>query len=137
MDAIMLSMLAWLNLHTEYEVSPQLPNIAIVENSNLCRLYGVSDAAYCQSIQLKGFYNESQTIFLHADFSATNLQDQSRLLHELVHYVQWANGEHVDGCRGMLEVEAYELQDEWRYQQGMAQQTDPFKLIMLEASCEA
>jgi hypothetical protein len=51
--------------------------------------------------------------------------------------VQWANGEHVECCPGLLEVEAYELQDEWRSQQGIAQQTDPFKLFMLEASCEA
>jgi hypothetical protein len=137
MDAIMLSMLAWLNLHTEYEVSLQLPNIAIVEDNNLCRLYGIHDRDYCKSLKLKGFYNESHTIFLHGNFNVTDRQDQARLLHELVHYVQWANGEHVDGCRGLLEVEAYELQDEWRSQQGIAQQTDPFKLIMLEASCEA
>ncbi|WP_370316169.1 hypothetical protein, partial [Sagittula sp.] len=46
--------------------------------------------ADCQAMQLKGFYNEQRTIFLHADFRQTNLQDQSWLVHELVHYLQWS-----------------------------------------------
>ncbi|MGD8785324.1 MAG: hypothetical protein PVF28_03395 [Thioalkalispiraceae bacterium] len=136
MDAIILSLLGWLNLYTDYDTHVNLPNIVITEKANMCRSYGIKDAGTCEATKLKGFYNESVTIYLHANFNPQDLQDQSRLLHELVHYVQWHNGVDESACWGALEVEAYNLQDEWRIQNGMADITDPFKLVMLEAACD-
>lgn len=135
MDAIMLAMVAWLNLHTEFDMQINLPNVVFMEPANLCNAYGISDPGTCKATQLLGFYNKSQTIYLTSDFNISNPQHQSYLLHELVHYLQWQNGE-GKGCWGTLEVEAYNLQDEWRYQHHVNSQTDAFKLIMLEAACD-
>lgn len=137
MDALMLSMMAWLHFHTGYDVKVEVPNVTITEMTNLCYLYGITEPGNCEAMQLKGFYNESLTIFLHGDFKDDNPTDQSRLLHELVHYIQWHNGENVDGCWGVLEAEAYRLQDLWRLDNGMDKQADPFKLVMLEAACDS
>lgn len=137
MDALMLSMMAWLQFHTGYETEVTLPNVATVEVANLCQNYGLTEVSNCEAMQLKGFYNESHTIFLYGGFSDDNLADQSRLLHEMVHYIQWHNDQHVDGCWGMLEAEAYRLQDQWRLQNDLEAQADPFKLVMLEAACDS
>ena len=136
MDALMLSMMAWLHFHTGYDTKVELPNVAITEVGNLCQNYGVQ-AGNCEAMQLKGFYNERQTNYLHGQFQQENPADQSRLLHELVHYIQWHNAEHVDTCWGVLEVEAYRLQDQWRVEHEMEKQSDPFKLVMLEAACDS
>jgi hypothetical protein len=136
MDAIILSLLGWLNLYTEYDTRVALPNIVITEQANMCQSYGIMDAGTCQATKLKGFYDRRVTIYLHADFDPHDPQDQSRLLHELVHYVQWHNGINDTECWGALEVEAYNLQDEWRILHGMSNITDPFKLVMLEAACD-
>lgn len=137
MDALILSMMVWLQSHTAYDTRVELPNIAIVEVANLCQNYGITQAGNCEAMQLKGFYNESHTIYLYGGFSDQDLADQSRLLHELVHYIQWHNGEHIDGCWGTLEAEAYRLQDQWRVQNNLEAQADPFKLVMLEAACDS
>jgi len=137
MDALMLTLMAWLHFHTGYDVDVQTPNVTITEVMNLCQLYGVDPAANCEAIKLKGFYNERQTIYLYAGFQQVDRDDQARLLHELVHYLQWHNGEHIDGCWGVLEAEAYRLQDQWRVEHGLEKQADPFKLVMLEAACDS
>jgi hypothetical protein len=137
MDAIILSLLAWLNLHTEYDTNVDLPNIVITEPGNICRSYGIMDAGTCEATRLRGFYDRNLTIYLHANFDPNNADDQARLLHELVHYLQWHNGRDENDCWGNLEVEAYTLQDTWRFMHDMPEQADPFKLVMLEAACDA
>lgn len=113
------------------------PNIVITAPLNLCAQYGTITIAECQGLKLAGFYDEEQTIFLRSDFELDNPAHQAWLVHELVHYVQWEAGEHVNACRGVLEVEAYELQDAWREKQGLTASSDAFTLMMLEAGCTA
>lgn len=137
MDALMLSLMAWLHFHTGYDIDLEPPNITITEMANLCQVYGLDPSADCEAMKLMGFYNERHTIYLYAGFEASDATDQSRLLHELVHYVQWHNGEQIEGCWGQLEAAAYRLQDQWRVEQGMKKQADPFRLVMMEAACDS
>lgn len=137
MDALILALLGWLNLHTEYDTYVDLPNIVITEQANMCARYGIHDAGTCAATHLKGFYNKRATIYLHPDFNPADQRDQSRLLHELVHYLQWKNGQNVGACWGHLEVEAYALQDKWRWLNDVPGRADPFKMVMLEAACDA
>lgn len=137
MDALIFSLLAWLNANTSYDTQVTLPNITITEQANLCFNYADRAPAQCQNMRLMGFYNERHTIFLYAGFEDDNPADQARLLHELVHYIQWHNGENVGGCWGMLEAEAYRLQDQWRLENNMPEQADPSRLVMLVAACDS
>ncbi len=130
------AMLLWIDTNTDYEVSYTQPNVVMTEASNLCALYGIQSKERCAASQLAGFYNKDSTIYLRSDYRQGNAEYASWLLHELVHYVQWSNGEHQQQCLGLLEAEAYELQDEWRVQHGLESIVDPFKLILLSASCE-
>lgn len=137
MDALLFSLLAWLELNTDYDTRVGLPNIVVTEQGNMCHTYGIAEKGTCQTTKLKGFYNKNLTIYLHAEFNPQDLNHQSRLLHELVHYIQWNNGRDQGECWGHLEAEAYQLQDRWRADHNVAVVTDPFKLIMLEATCDS
>ena len=136
MNDILIIMMIWLGTNTTYNTSLNFPNIIQTEPTNLCKNYGKYSYQQCKAAQLVGFYNKNYTIYLNHDFNHENINDQSRLIHELVHYVQWANGKHKSTCLGQLEVEAYEIQDQWRIKHNLSSSLDPFKMILLEASCD-
>ena len=63
-----------------------------------------------------GLYNnEIKTVFLDKNFWWASVRDQSILLHELVHHMQYTkNWEHYrKKCKGHIEKEAYDLQEKW------------------------
>lgn len=136
MNDILIMMMVWLGSNTPYNTHISIPNVIQTDNANLCRNYGIASKGQCSTAQLVGFYNKRNTIYLHHNFNHTNISDQGRLLHELVHYVQWANGKHKTTCLGHLEVEAYEIQDRWRARYNLTSTLDPFKKVLLEASCD-
>lgn len=138
MADIISALLLWIGTHTSYAVGQFHPNVAMVEPYRLCRLYGVPNQELCRDLKLKGIYDKDYTIYLRYDFEPDNVEDRARLLHELVHWVQWSNGHNEKTqCMGQLEVEAYELQDQWRAQFGLKARRDAFTLLMLEASCSS
>lgn len=138
MADVISALLLWIGAHTGYTVGRFHPNVVMVEPYRLCRLYGEADQVLCRDLRLKGIYNKAYTIYLRTDFEPESLEDRARLLHELVHWVQWSNGHNEKTqCMGQLEVEAYELQDEWRAQFGLRPKSDAFTLLMLEASCNS
>lgn len=136
MNELVFSLLLWIGDHSSYDVYLPHPNIAQITTHNLCKRYGIDHKERCEDMRLIGFYDTQQTIFLRAQFDNKNLNQQSHLLHEMVHYVQWSNGLDSDYCLGELELEAYELQDTWRFQQGLAPVLGDFNRMMLAASCE-
>lgn len=132
------AILLWIASNSSYAITEFQPNVAMVEPYALCQLYGVQEQKQCDMLKVKGIYNKDFTIYLRHDFDINNVEDRSRLAHELVHWVQWQNGHNeTTHCMGKLEVEAYELQDQWRAQYGLAQKRDDFTMLMLEASCDA
>lgn len=137
MSDIVFALLIWIGQNTDYTVAAVQPNVVMVESYQLCRHYGVSDRRQCEAMRLKGFYDKDLTVYLSHDEAGMNQDQQGRLLHELVHWVQWRNGRNaVSDCMGLLEAEAYELQDSWRSGQGLEARADAFTLMMLKASCE-
>ena len=110
----------------------------MVEPYQLCQRYGVPNQRNCAALKVKGIYDKAFTIYLRNDFNPLGIEDRSRLLHELVHWVQWANGKNeVSNCMGNLEVEAYELQDKWHAQYGLTAKRDEFTMLMMQASCDS
>lgn len=130
------ALLFWIGSQTGYDVNIQPPNIVMTNEFNMCQIYGIKQINQCKTAKLMGFYNKDLTIYLHPDFDVKNNIDRGRLLHELVHYVQWHNNKDETTCLGQLEVEAYRLQDKWLVAEGLKPRADEFKLVMLEASCD-
>jgi hypothetical protein len=137
MRDLMVALLTWIGGNTGYNVDLDLPNIVFTARHNMCAQYGINRVSTCDASGLKAFYDKRETIYFGLKFDATDRDDMGRLLHELVHYVQWANGRPQDTCLGELELEAYDLQDRWRTQRGLQASTGEFKRIMLAASCDA
>lgn len=136
MQDILVSLMTWITLQTPYSLPQTTPNLSFNEPSNICSNYGINSRGQCEAAKLVAFYNTRRTIYLPLSFQLQKIQDRAKLLHELVHYVQWANNEHKRTCLGKLEAEAYRLQDKWLISQSKQPASDPFKLIMLEASCD-
>ena len=136
MQNIIVSLLTWIGSQTTYSIEPHSPNLTFTEPYNICANYGINHKGRCEASRLVAFYNKNNTIYLPLNFNRQNIEDRSVLVHELVHYVQWANNKHKQVCLGELEVEAYELQDKWRISQNLKSNLDPFKMIMLAASCD-
>ena len=136
MQDVMALLLTWIGANSGYDVNLVLPNISMTNAYNICANYGIDNKGQCEAAKLKGYYNKELTIYLPTEFNPQDHADRSRLIHELVHYVQWANNKHKTTCLGHLEVEAYELQDQWRVAHNLNESLDPFRKIMLEASCD-
>ena len=66
-------------------------------------------------------YNEIKTIFLNKDFWWASVRDQSILLHELIHHMQYTKNweQYRKKCKGHIEKEAYDLQEKWLEQRGL------------------
>jgi hypothetical protein len=135
MPELIVALLTWISVNTSYDTDFPQPNIVMTTIHNMCQLYGIKDMPRCDSSGLKGFYNKDITIYLGTDFDMNDPHHVSRLLHELVHYVQYKNGKHEHTCLGHLELEAYDLQDNWRHTQGLEPILAAFNRLMLEASC--
>ncbi len=136
MNEIILSLMLWVGDHTRYDVYLQQPNILQTTQHNMCKSYGIDHKERCESMKLAAFYNKEQTIYLKTNFEPDNPHNQSELLHELVHYIQWSNNLEKNYCLGQLELEAYILQDKWRIQNGLEPLLDDFNRLMLAASCD-
>lgn len=137
MAELILSLFVWIGANSEYDVGFPQPIVVMTTQHNMCQLFGIDDMFRCDVSGLKGFYNEDLTIYLGTDFNADNPHHVSRLLHELVHYVQYKNGVGQGMCRGNLEVEAYDIQDAWRKDNGLEPILAEFNRLMLEANCSA
>ncbi len=138
MNALIIALLIWIGGNSDYAVPATQPNIAMVEPYQLCRRYGVTSQQDCTAIKLMGLYDKAYTVYLRYDFDPADMADRGRLLHELVHWVQWSNKRNeVNSCMGRLEAEAYRLQDRWRARYGLPPPQDAFTMLMLEASCSS
>ena len=136
MQELLTTLLFWIGVTTGYDVDINLPNITLTEPNNICSNYGINKKGQCEAAKLLGFYNKKYTIYLPNDFDPENQEHIAYLAHELTHYVQWENGSNKTMCLGQLEVEAYEVQDNWRTQHNLAESFDPFNKILLAASCD-
>lgn len=135
MNELLLGLMLWIGKQTEYDIDLPLPNVVITTPHNLCAQYGIKEKARCDAQQLRGFYDKHITIYLDSQFDYDRPHHQSWLLHELVHYVQWANGRDHTLCLGHLELEAFDLADRWRAVWKLKPMLADFNRMMLAASC--
>ena len=63
-----------------------------------------------------GLYNNiTRTVLLNKDFWPYGTRDQSILLHELVHHMQFSTDRkyYAKLCTGLIEKEAFDIQEKW------------------------
>jgi Domain of unknown function (DUF6647) len=114
LDPLVATLLTWIVARTGLAAPDVVPH-TVVEQSPIAKT---------ESVQ--AFYRRvTATIYLPETWRPDGLRNQSILLHELVHHVQFFNSVRMP-CDRALERQAYDLQVKWLREQGV---TDPYKLI--------
>lgn len=70
MHHIIIGLLAWIGVNSNYNTELSTPNIVMTELHNMCAQYGITHKKRCHDSRLQGFYNKHQTIYLKLDFKA-------------------------------------------------------------------
>ena len=130
MTELIMALMLWISTATGWSI-PEPPNIIYIEDNNrffmlshdcdsepnqpICKTYDGKAA------NILALYNSSTaTVYLHKDFWASSVRDQSILLHELVHHMQYSEDfkQYSKLCKGDIEKEAYDLQEIWLKKKG-------------------
>ena len=100
---------AWLDRNSNLKRAPTAPTIVLADRSDADDERLISRMAV--GTRTRGLYDKSgRKITLFRPWTATDTEDVSVLLHELVHHRQAAAGH---GCRASWEYQAYKLQQKW------------------------
>lgn len=75
------------------------------------------------------------TIFLSEGFIIANPEDQSTLVQELTHYLQFNAGMMDSRCRGKNEFEAYQVENRWRGKHHLALIDQRFIRLLSGITC--
>ena len=86
MDVLLISLIGWINLYTDYDTLVDLPNVVFTEQANLCQNYGISNPGTCRATQLKGFIVNYLSVGWPDDCSFYNVWQNCGMLVALVAY---------------------------------------------------
>lgn len=111
-------LIGWIALHTSYDLQLAYQAPATV---SFCEIdesvdYEGSDLIVEHGL-LAAYDLRRRHIYLVRPWSSVDLYDQSVLLHEMIHDIQWTNREW--DCVGEPELEAYMLQNKWLMEHGI------------------
>lgn len=85
------------------------------------------------------FDHEYNRIYIWDDIELSKFSLNSVLVHEMVHYMQWINGEYDEHgeCLYALEPDAYKLQNLWIEETNdESRKPDLFTAVVMAASCQ-
>lgn len=148
MEALLLSLLLWINQNTAFNYDPSLglPNLASADQMRLAEviiddqatLAKEKDNASFQDFvdQLEAVYNHDlKTILLSNKIDPNSGYGRSVIVHELVHFIQYQQklNEEV-ACLNALERDAYTLQAQYMEQHGIPKNFDQ-ATIALRSMC--
>jgi hypothetical protein len=115
--SIAAALLLWINANSGYEYAGDPPHITTTDPENLAHMI-LGEIAWIPERAksgLKGLYVvDTQTIWLRDDFDPQRQEDLSHLVHELVHFLQYQQGDAQRlACGRELEIEAYNIQNRY------------------------
>lgn len=141
-DEVMLDMIEYIEENSKYEYNGEkLPYIQIKPSAELCK--DIYPPEVYETIKdqchIAGYYNHfTNTVFIAAEsgpYMADEKFIETVLFHELVHFLQYANGEDEKvQCMRQLESDAYILQKEFVEDMGYPEEQKPNPLFALIAS---
>ena len=127
MTTLISIMMVWISINTGFVV-PDAPSIGYLSPFEIKRYaYGcdenpipIGNEDICDNnVEVAGtpkalYDHTKSTILVASGFTSDTILNQSILLHELIHHLQFFNkyNEEVE-CNGKLEQQAYTLQNKW------------------------
>jgi hypothetical protein len=110
MKSVIAALMLWISAHTNYQMNFDSPRIVQLSQTALeQKFYQGQD----KDSHLHAFYDpKNEIVYINNKFDINDPFNQSILLHEILHHVQFKNGVKYD-CIGELEEEAYTLQKQY------------------------
>ncbi len=148
MSEILLSLMLWIGQQPGFAHVPPggLPEVHIVDQPQLVEILfkgnlpaSLPPEQYDQLLDsVQAVYNNDEnSIFVSEHVDLASHYGRAVLLHELVHYVQYAMGEdRAVACQNALEEDAYELQRLYMEERGLDPGFDRFT-IMMRSACNS
>jgi hypothetical protein len=119
----MVALLTWVAAHSGYSVPDTLPDVVAMTQFDF-ELYLCEQIEECESPMphaeiLALFDFESRTVYILQGFDPADLEHQSTMVRQLVHFLQALAGRSRN-CRGVLVQEARQIENRWRTDHGLA-----------------
>lgn len=107
--------LNWIGLETGNEVNLENPIIVHLPRENLCGILSLRPDCKVTAAYLPEYEQQKDVILLLDTFNENSREDQSKLVHELVHWVQAKNNKLSSDCENLnqTETQAFEVQLKW------------------------
>ena len=136
-DDVMLDMIEFIEKNSKYEYNNEkLPYVQIRTIDELCQAVYPPDVyeSIKDDCAIAGYYDHNLNAIFIADESGPYMVDEgfieTVLLHELVHYLQYLNGEDEKvKCMRELEIDAFLLQDDYVLHKGYPEEQRPDPLF--------
>ena len=110
MKSVIAALMLWISANTNYQTNFNPPRIVQMSQAALEQKYYQGKA---NDSHLHAFYSPlNETIYINKEFDVNDPFNQSILLHEILHHVQFKNGVKYR-CIAELEQEAYPLQQQY------------------------
>ncbi len=132
-QALLRGLIEWIGAHSKYDVSAMLANLPAIVFCSIGETVDYEGRHLIVEDPLVAAYDSRRRlIFLVEPWDRNNLRDVARLLHELIHDVQYRS--RTWRCWGDAEREAYKMQEEWLVSRGLKPDFDWFA-IYLKTKC--
>lgn len=116
----MSPLIAWIVAKTNWKLSGA-PAVRFVSQAQIDKMFAAGRPRHLVAHSL--YCEDDHTIYLPDGWNSDRLLDRSKLLHELVHHLQYLN--HVPAvCPLAYERQAYNLQAAWLRDQGVKEPLD-------------
>jgi hypothetical protein len=129
-EKLVQDLIEWIGAHSDYDirvVRADPPEIRFCRTGEVITYDGTD--LQVDALMLAAYDLGARRIYLVEPWSVTEIRSQARLLHELIHDVQFAN--RTWACSQASEMEAYRLTDAWLAAQGLESGFDWFRIYLL------
>ena len=139
MEQLLTALLIWISANSDYPLVSALPTVEYRTSDELRHMQFCTKppckAEDLPQIEIAALFDhESRTLYLREEYRGRYQEHQDTLVHELIHYLQARAEKFGRYCIGLLEIEAYDLEDKWRVENGFPKiRRNP--AIMMMADC--
>lgn len=117
MRSLMAALVTWIAAHSGYAIPETLPDVVAMTQDDfglyLCEKMEPCDSPRHHAEILAVFDFESRTVYIREGFDPRDLEHQSTMVRQLVHFLQARAGRQRH-CVGLLVREARQLENLWR-----------------------
>jgi len=119
---LMVALLTWIAAHSGYSVPDMLPDLVAMTQADF-ELYLCEQMVQCDSprpyLEILALFDfQSRTIYIREPLDPQDLEHQSTMVRQLVHFLQ-AHAGRSRSCQGALVQEARQIESRWRVAHGL------------------